>query len=246
MGPLLCGDGKSAGIAKTALDQLSRSIGNFSSRAISFLNEKTTEETLSFGPFCARVVLESSCAALVGRLDPFRILYLTEFQAQPQYEVGKRAKSAFSWTGDVIPDDKASSVLWNLDHESPKISRALFSKHFEHIYWKPAVTQMVNFLSIYESHAYLLDLTGLDPDNYVNMTKGLSLQLYSALSKGVHWEFFTSTLIFDEDTVKSLIRDTLLLVGHLGLVSHFIPTAYASMEPAEAVKAYTDFRKVVQ
>jgi len=246
IGPLLYGGENSVGIAKTALDQLSRSIGSFSSKAISFLNEETTEETLNFGLFCARVVLENSCAALVGRVDSFRILYLTEFQAQPQYDIGKRAKSAFSWTGDVIPDDKASTALWNLDHDAPKISRALFSKHFEHVYWKPAVTQMVNFLSGRESHSYLSDVIAFDPDNYVNETRGISLQLYSALSKGVHWEFFTSALMFDEDTVKTLIRDTLLLVGHLDLVSHFIPTAYASLKPAEAVEAYIDFRKAVQ
>lgn len=95
MGPLLYGGENSVGIARIALDQLSRSIGSFSTKAIGFLNDETTEETLSFGPFCARVVLENSCAALVGRLDSFRILYLTEFQAQPEYEIGKRAKSAF-------------------------------------------------------------------------------------------------------------------------------------------------------
>lgn len=129
MGSLLCGSENSDGIAKTALGQISRSIGSFSSKAIGFLNDEATEDALSFGPFCARVILENSCAALVGRLDSFRMLYLTEFQAQPQYELGRRAKSAFSWTGDVIPDEKAATVLWNLEHDSPKISRALFSKH---------------------------------------------------------------------------------------------------------------------
>lgn len=90
----------------------------------------------------------------------------------------------------MIPDDKANAGLWNIDHDAPKISRALFSKHSEHIYWKPAIMQMVNFLSGHEGHVHLSDVIGLDPDNYVSMAKGLSLQLYSAFSKGVHWEFF--------------------------------------------------------
>lgn len=89
-------------------------------------------------------------------------------------------------------------------------------------------------------------MRALDPETYMSMTRGLSLQLYSTLSKGVHWEFFTSTLIFDEDTVKTLIRDTLLLVGHLGLVSHFIPTAYASLAPMDAVSAYIQLREAIQ
>src|SRR4051812_15791246 len=77
---LLCGD-KSEGIAKVALDQLSSSIRWFSTKAARFLVDDITDEALSFGPFCARVLLENGCAALVGRLDSFRMLYLSEFQA---------------------------------------------------------------------------------------------------------------------------------------------------------------------
>jgi hypothetical protein len=71
-------------MAKVALDQLRASIERFSSKATKFLNEAASEELLSFGPFCSRVLLENSCAALVGRLDAFRMLYLSEFQAQPE------------------------------------------------------------------------------------------------------------------------------------------------------------------
>src|SRR3982751_4718640 len=93
---LLCGHDRTEGIAKTALDQLRRSIDDFSTRAITFLNTAPSADTLNFGPFCSRVLLENACAALVGRLDAFRMLYLSEFQSQPEYEPGKRAKSAFS------------------------------------------------------------------------------------------------------------------------------------------------------
>jgi hypothetical protein len=127
IGSLLCGDESAEGIAKTALDQLSHSIANFSSRAVRFLNEDVSDDALAFGPFCARVLLENACAALVGRLDSFRMLYLCEFQAQPEYEHGKRARSAFSWFGDVIPEEKPTQPLWQLDVDFPKISRALFS-----------------------------------------------------------------------------------------------------------------------
>ena len=230
LGFLLCGSKNIEGIAKTSLDQLSKSIDAFSSRAIRFLNDATSEEAVAFGPFCARVLLENGCAALVGRLDSFRLMYLSEFQTQPDYEHGKRAKSAFSWTGDVIPDDKAAQHLWNIDQELPKISRALFSKHVDHVYWKPAVDKMLDFVAT-SKNPILTDILEFEAETYINQTKGRSLQLYSTLSKGVHWEFFTSALVFDESTVQNLIRDTCLLVGHLGLTSHFIPTAYASSFP---------------
>ncbi|MBS1190829.1 MAG: hypothetical protein H6R10_2621 [Rhodocyclaceae bacterium] len=242
---LLCGHKNCRGTAKVALDQLSSSIEGFGTKALGFITDTASPEALSFGPFCARVVLENSCAALLGRLDPFRMLYLSEFQAQPEYEHGKRARSAFSWFGDVMPDDKATQALWNIDNDVPKISRALFSKHLEQIYWKPAVDLMLDFVSTRQSEPQLADLLLIDSETYVGETRGRSAQLYSTLSKGVHWEFFTSALLFDEITVKTAIRDTLLLVGRLGLVSHFIPTAYAALQPDEALDHYISFRKLV-
>ncbi|MCI0621795.1 MAG: hypothetical protein L0387_09010 [Acidobacteria bacterium] len=242
---LLCGHDKTEGIANVALGQLASSIETFASKAIKFLNDDVSEETLSFGPFCARVLLENSCAALVGRLDPFRMLYLSEFQAQPEYEHGRRARSDFSWTGDVVPSDNAAQSLWSLEHDLPKISRALFSKHFEHIYWKPAVERMLDYVSTYPPGQALTDILAIDGETYVGKSRGRSLQLYSTLSKGVHWEFFTSAILFDELTVKNAIRETCVLVSHLGLTSHFIPTAYASLEPAKAVEEYISFRKLV-
>ncbi|WP_143136600.1 hypothetical protein [Burkholderia ubonensis] len=241
---LLCGD-KSEGTAKIALDQLASSIRGFSTRAAEFLNKDITDEALSFGPFCARVLLENGCAALVGRLDSFRMLYLSEFQAQPEYEPGKRAKSAFAWSGDVIPDEKSNQALWSIDHDLPKISRALFSKHFDHIFWKPGLNRMLDYVSTLETDPLLADVNNIDPDRFIDEIKGRSAQLYSILSKGVHWEFFTSALLFDEATVKNSIRETFMLVANLGLVSHFVHTAYASLRPDEAISCYKAIRRLV-
>ena len=190
-------------------------------------------------------MLENSCAALVGRLDSFRVLYLSEFQTQPEYAYGKRAKSAFSWTGDVIPEEKVSRDMWSVDHDLQKINRALFSRYLDHIYWKPAVERMLDFASSDRANPALTEILELEAETYMDVTRGKSLQLYATLSKGVHWEFFTSTLLFDEETVKSMIRETFLLVGHLGLTSHFIPTAYASLSPELALKTYITFREEI-
>jgi len=245
LGSLLCGKDKVDGISKVAFEQLASSIDTFALKGIEFLGDDFSDEMLSFGPFCARVLLENSCAALVGRLDPFRILYLSEFQTQPEYEQGKRARSAFSWSGDVIPEDKHGQALWSLDHDIPKINRALFSKYLEHIYWKPAVEEMLDYVSTLPPDPIFAEVLSIEADNYISESKGRGMQLYSTLSKGVHWEFFTSALLFDETTVKTAIRDTFLLISHLGLISHFIPTAYASFEPAKAVELYKNLRRLV-
>jgi hypothetical protein len=173
------------------------------------------------------------------------MLYLSEFQAQPEYEYGRRVKSAFAWTGDVIPEDKQNQALWSVDHDLPKIGRALFSKHFDHVFWKPALARLLDHVSTLDANPLLADIQNIDPERFIDETKGRSTQLYSTLSKGVHWEFFTSALLFDEITVKNSIREAILLIAHLGLASHFVHTAYASLSPNVAVDSYIAIRRLV-
>src|SRR5216684_4691765 len=116
---LLCGKSDTAGLAQTALSQLSGSIGSFATKTVRFLNDDFSDDTRTFAPFCTRVLLENGCAALLGRLDCFRILYLSEFQAQPEYKIGERMRSSFSWTGDILPEKK-SETLWNAESDMPK------------------------------------------------------------------------------------------------------------------------------
>lgn len=240
---LTCGKTSGEGLAQSALEQLGRSIQKFSVRAISYLDPVETEDALSFGPFCARVLLENGCAAILGRLDCFRLLYLSEFQSQPHYESGKRAKSSFSWTGDVVPEEKPGE-LWSMETDLSKISRALFSKHLDHLYWKPAVNKLLDYMAEIQD-LRLADMNDLDADLFINQIRGRSMQLYSSLSKGVHWEFFSSSLALDDITVRSDLREAVLLIARLGLVSNFIPTAYGSLAAPEAINNYLDLKVMI-
>jgi hypothetical protein len=147
LGALVCGLDRPAGLANDALNQLKISIDNFEDKALFFLREDFSSEAANFGPFCARVILENSFAAIMGRIDAFRILYLNQFQSQPEYEKGKRARSAFSWSGDVIPDEKQNSDLWSTEHDTSRISRALFSRHTSYLHWRPAISDMLDFVN---------------------------------------------------------------------------------------------------
>ncbi len=242
--PLLCGSPTSEGLGKVALNQLEASLQSFCDRTVHYLGSTSSDEVTMFGPFCARVILENGCAALVGRFDPFRILYLSEFQTRPEYVAGKRVKSAFSWAGDVIPEERPSATLWDADHEIAKISRSLFSAHLEHVYWRPAVDALLDHIEDNDA-PQLNEIRSIESDKYISEIKGRLRQLYSQLSKGVHWEFFSSSLQMDEVTVKSLLRDTIVNVAGLGLISHFVPTAYASLDADAAVEAYVQLRELV-
>ncbi|HWX50065.1 MAG TPA: hypothetical protein VNZ61_18620 [Roseomonas sp.] len=242
---LVCGSTAEHCTANTTLDHLGDSIDRFARKALAYLNEPFSEEAESFGAFCARVTLENACAALIGRIDPFRLLYLTEFQTQGGFEYGKPSKSGFRWTGDVLVEDKPPRDLWSADHELSKISRALFSPHVDHVYWKPAVEVALDYLSGNSDEA-LGDLAAMDPGTFTAETKGRCSELYSKLSKGVHWDFFASSALMDEITLKDTIRDCFIQISRMSFVSHFIPTAYRSLNRPRAISSYISFRKTFQ
>jgi hypothetical protein len=135
--------------------------------------------------------------------------------------------------------------MWGADHGVGKVSRALFSAYAEHVYWIPAVEEMLDYIDNDNSES-LGDLKKLEPIKYVGFTKGKCASLYSTLSKGVHWEFFTSSIVMDEGTIKDSIRDMLVTVGGMSLVSHFIPTAYRSLDRGGALDSYKAFRESFQ
>ncbi|NTE66192.1 hypothetical protein G6M85_11285 [Agrobacterium tumefaciens] len=247
LGKLVCGVSNHSGDAKDVLDQLSTSIDRFAVKATNFLHDDFSEDAQSFGAFCARVVLENSCAGLVGRLDPFRLLYLRAFQAQATYEYGKPAKSAFRWSGDVFTSDKPNTDMWSCDHDTSKISRALFSQYSAELHWGPAFTLALDAITASDTPSDIFEtLTNVEANEFVGKIKGQCATTYSTLSKGVHWEFFVSSVMMDEDTLKDTIRNTLVVMSDLAFVSHFIPAAYHSLPPAEAIDTYISFRRTLQ
>lgn len=245
LGTLVCGASGETCAASTTLDHLSASIDRFSGKAVTYLNRPMDDEAESFGAFCARVTLENACAALVGRLDSFRMLYLAEFQAQGAYEYGKPTKSGFKWTGDVVSEEKPPASLWSSEHDISKVSRALFSPHVEVVYWQPAFNAAIDYVDA-ENLSGFEELKTFDSASFIRATKGRCGPLYSKLSKGVHWDFFVSSVMMDEGTLKDAITDCLTVISNLAFVSHFIPTSYRSLERSRAATDYPAFRETFQ
>ena len=245
LGKLVCGQSDHAGNARVVLDQLKDTIDKFAARGLRYLAEDFSEDAQCYGAFCARVVLENACAALVGRLDIFRLLYLREFQAQANYDYGLASNSGFKWTGDVIAKEQ-NSDMWGINHDATKVSRALFSQYTDHLHWSPAFIRTLDKIAETEHPPGVFDqIHSLAAGDFLGRIKGESKQLYSKLSKGVHWEFFLSTMVMDEATLKTAIRDCFELMSNLGLVSHFIPAAYHCLPADEAIEIYADFRRTL-
>jgi hypothetical protein len=238
---LVCGDMGGSSEAARALNHIRESIHTFSDKTKSFLNAGGDADLILFGPFSARVIMENSSAALLGRIDPFRIAYLSRFQAQSQYDHTKRAKSAFGWQGDVMSSEKDKENPWSEDLDLSKISRALFSQHVDHLFWRPAVEAALDFVVSLPATPILDEFLRIEADTFISTARGRGGAIYSQLSKGVHWEFFSSaSTTFDPTTVRQVIADTFTWVCQLALVSHFLPGAHGCLSTENAVQAYSD------
>lgn len=246
---LVCGSPVELGEASKVLGYLRHSIASFANKTESLLQCDANESDLAmFGPFCARVIMETACASLVGRIDPFRVLYLSRFQSREGYDPTKRAKSAFMWQGDVVPPDKEKEKddIWSEATDTSKISRALLSPYLDHLHWRPAALAALDHAVKSNSNRHIAAFLLIDADHFVLESKGRGAAIYSRLSKGVHWEFFTgNAVILDKETVKDLVRDAIGWTAKLAFVSHFVQTAHGCLSADDAVSAYIKVMELV-
>jgi hypothetical protein len=106
------------------------------------LPNETAERIALFGPFVGRSFLELALTALVGRLDPFRLLVLRKMQmtglAGTAPLIGERFQAAIQWTGDIrASKDPEPNDMWAHTRSMEKFSRTLFGKHYEELFFKP-------------------------------------------------------------------------------------------------------------
>ncbi|RYG57772.1 MAG: hypothetical protein EON56_01670 [Alphaproteobacteria bacterium] len=242
---LFCGKDLGPGAAGAALTQLGTSLETFGGKSLGFLAGDEPDNLPLFGPFCARVFMENACAALLGRIDPFRVMYLHEFQSQEEYDLAKRAKTAFAWTGDVISPGQLLQEMWSVDHDIAKVSRSLLSQHMDVLVWRPAIESVLDFMATTGNPISHYGFDDVDPQNFIHGLRPRISALYSILSKGVHWEFFSTSLMMDDPTIKNSIRETFAFMLKVGIISHFIPTAYCSMDRQLALETYVTLREKI-
>jgi hypothetical protein len=131
---LVCGVTSCGGSFSGITSHLSSSIKSVISEILKLPTESPDRIAL-FGPFLGRSVLELTYTALLGRLDPFRLLVLREIQMQitagNATTLGERCQTAIQWSGDVRPmKDGEGQDLWSSSKTMDKMNRSLFGKRW--------------------------------------------------------------------------------------------------------------------
>jgi hypothetical protein len=245
---LVCGASGSAGSFGGVTAHLSTSVKVVISEILK-LPAESPERIALFGPFLGRSVVELTYTALVGRLDPFRLLALREIQmeqtAGDAAALGERCMAAIQWSGDIRPmKDGENQELWSPSKPMDKIHRSLFGKHYEQIYWIPAFTTLIDSLTDEQQGAWFDELRKITPESFTPRFRADSDRTYSSLSKGIHHEFvIPPEKFYSPETVFELLKDALRVSASSALVCHAIPTCQYAIPLNEAMSLYDTVQK---
>ena len=248
LGKLVCGKQEDMGIEINAvLNRLNCRISNFSRKllSINLLDENERE----IAPFYARTIFEAAGTAMLARIDPFRVLTVYKVQSSSNYDVTKRSNIALQWTGDIIAAVKSKDDLWNPENKAADYDRALLSNHVGDLFWKPSFLNTIDFLYTVneKSTDWINKLQQKDETQFFESSKTEAGKLFSAFSKGVHYEFLVNAeSIYDATTVQDFIMRMLQTISDLGLVSHFGGLMSSCLEKEEALEYYFQVEEMVQ
>lgn len=198
-------------------------------------------------PAYGRNVLESSLTAILGRIDPFRLITVYKVQSDASYDLGKRAQTAIEWSGDIIAKSAATN-MWNSEKKKETFDRALLGNHIGDIVWKPAFRTLNDYLSeIQIDSDWLAEILSLSENSNFEKAKSSAVRLFSSFSKGIHSECLIDVnTILDVVTLKNLIKDTFKLCATLGLVSHFVDFLATTIEKEHALQIFINVEEMIE
>lgn len=241
MGKLICGDYEKYDSLKVFYEVLNDNLSVMESRLKKLIEEGDEKELTILGPYFARNVLETTCTALLGRLDPFRIIYVHKVQSSETFKIGVKIKGAINWATDIFGlDDTKIDNLWNHEKDFNKVGRALFGLYYGYIYWNTAYKTLIDDVNYIDAEAlsYYRERVD-DPEKFILYLRRKCSSIYSSLSKGVHSELLIKQdILYDKTTVLELISDTIKMCAILGLTSHYIDASHCKINEEDAFKYF--------
>jgi hypothetical protein len=197
---------------------------------------KSTDEKMEvYAPYLTRLILEITTTAVIGRLDPFRLLVLAEVQKSASHEIGKPNTTSMRWQGDVLAND---NVKWSQDLKLENYPRALLGDCWDKFAWQHAVEEFIDAASeIGEKTAWIDKICAFEPNRFVPQLRTNFANLYSSLSKGIHLEFVLPPQEkFDLSTLSVIIEDVIFWSATILTLSNFIDHAAYKLDPIRAME----------
>jgi hypothetical protein len=124
-------------------------------RAVSLRRSGDPVDLALFGPLLGRATIEVGLTAILGRIDPFRVLAIRKSQLSSTFDVKERNPVAFGWTNDVRGEEKPKE--WEQKPQPKDLQRALLCKHFHDLLWHEA---FIRLCTVFECHRVNLQRDG--------------------------------------------------------------------------------------
>jgi len=219
----VCGTAPADSNIGEILGHLSITLDRLIVRSTKLRDEDDAVDLPLFGPVLTRALLEVSFTALLGRLDPFRVLLVREFQTQSSYVVDRRNGIAFNWQPDVQGDKVAE--LFKSDLRLRDVSRALLGSYFQEVFWREAHQCLLDSVPFHRGGEWVDRMRLIDPDTFAARMRGESEIIYSICSKGIHHEFVISPgAYYDKVTIQSTFQRSFELIGAIAITGNMCET----------------------
>lgn len=248
MSKLICGEiDVQIDEVKQISEKLIGTINNFSNRLLNL--DITDDQNRLLAPFYSRSIMEAACTALLLRLDPFRVLSIYKVQSSAHYDITKRSNVSLLWKGDILAANKPKEHLWHPENKLTDFDRALLSNYNGDLFWKQGFLKVIDYLEeedISRTDGWLEEFNSVDENTFFERSKTEAEKLYSAFSKGVHYEFLITTdSVYDFTTVQNYVIRMFQLITNLGLVSHFVGTMSSALKYDVAINLLFEIEELV-
>ncbi len=197
--------------------------------------------------YLSRTLLETSAAAALSRLDPFRVLALRKAQADGQYDPGRRSLLAIEWGRDVITKDGGDRPQWSSLKGLDAYSRGLLDSPWLSLAFADAISRSAD-AARQNSGPWIRDLREKDPESLWRFIRGQCAQLYSSLSKLVHVEFMDKLAESDHagivDNAIRSIKISMLIVYVSNFLDHSSGCLSSEIAVGDLMRAQLDLAEV--
>lgn len=212
-----------------------RSVLGSTLRELKWLASEPDTRIGMYGPFLARSLLEVGVTAVIGRIDPTRLLIVKRTQEHGEYNVQKPWKSAIRWQGDVL--DAKVNELWSPNYTYKDMTKALFGDYYTQLYWGPALKKIADVST--PGGAWLAEIKSKRVAEFADERRKTLGKIYSESSKGVHSEFVVPPgSLYDKVTVSNLIATTIQLMSEIGLLINCLPHIAYRYSPSDAINLF--------
>lgn len=229
------------------MDSIALSLNEHGEELLELWENKGHADFVRIAPTCARLLLEQSLATILGRLDPLRFLSIVRGSRSPDFQLGGKNVSSFSWSGDVFPPAKPGAGGWWSQETLKTLIRGVLDGHLadylfgsHHEVLRDKLTDAV--IDQASLSTWVINLLKMERgDHCLSLVRKRAGECYSSLSKGMHFEFFK-----DHQTrptaieVEAAVRDAVAVVATCGLYSHFTDVALQRLPQDQAINNFLE------